>query len=118
MKTRLRICSVALLAAVVAGSISHTAWAQRSGRSVVAGRQQVRAALAVAMADGKLTAVEQYSILQKGKKLLSPVELQDLKQSLIQLTDPAGVLRPACHPKRTKSSRPTISELNRLPKPP
>ncbi len=71
---------------IVAGGLANTAWAQSSGRSIVAGRQQVQAALVVALADGTLSRTEQYSILQKGKRLLPPDELQGLKQTLLRLT--------------------------------
>lgn len=89
MKNQLRNWSIALLAAVAVGGTSSTVWAQRNARSVVAGRQQVRAALAVAMADGKLTTMEQYSVLLKGKKLLAAHELEGLKQTLLRLSDPS-----------------------------
>ena len=89
MKTQLRIWLIALLPAIIVGSLCSTVWAQRSPRSVVAGRQQVQAALAVAMADGTLSTMEQYSILRKGKRVLAPDELEGLKQTLLRLSDPA-----------------------------
>jgi len=73
---------MAILATVLISSATNTTQAWGNGRSVVAGRQQVQAALAVAMADGALSKWEMYSILRKGKKALPPSELQGLQRRL------------------------------------
>ena len=82
MRIRLRIWPVAFLAAMTVGSTSDAVFAQRSGRSVAAARQQVRAALLVAIADDKLSPLEERSILRKGKRLLTPAELAGLRRKL------------------------------------
>ena len=56
--------------------------AQRSGSSILAGRQKVKAAMASAMADEKLTRAEKFSILKTAQKSLTPDELLGLKWTL------------------------------------
>jgi len=85
MRNRLRTWPIVLLVTIVAGSTFTVARAWGNGRSAVAGRQQVQAALAVAMADGALSKWEMHSIIRKGKKALSPGELQGLQRRLDDL---------------------------------
>ena len=97
MRTQPNVWPLAVSFAVLIG-LSGSAWAEVTGRTLVADRQQVRAALAVARADGKLTAMEQYSILRKAKRLLPPHELEDLKQTLLQLSGGESATQPATAP--------------------
>lgn len=115
MTTQLRVWPVALLAALIACSISDPVWAQRSGRAVVAARQQVQMSLAAAMADGRLTTMEQYSILQKGKRALAPHELQALKQTLIRLSEQEPTPSSPALPKRAGKNT-QAQKNNRSPK--
>ncbi|MBN2474526.1 MAG: hypothetical protein JXB62_07950 [Pirellulales bacterium] len=80
MNYRLQIGLLALMATVIGSSLSSLASA--NGRAVVAGRQQVQAAVAVAMADGALSRWEMASILRKGSRVLTPGELQTLQRTL------------------------------------
>jgi hypothetical protein len=53
-------------------------FAQAGGRAAVIAKQQIRAELAASITDGKLSRIEQRSILLKGKKVLSPDQLRGL----------------------------------------
>jgi hypothetical protein len=86
MKTGPRIWPVACLTAIVVGSIANIASAELSPRSVVAGRQQIRTALTEAMADHKLTQMEEKLLLRKAQRVLSRADLEGFKQTLSRLS--------------------------------
>ena len=106
MQSRLRIWPVVLLAAVAASSVGNSAWAQVTRRSLVHGRQRVRAALAAALADGRLSKMEADSIYRRAEKLLTPRELPGLQRTLSRLAARQKVSRPST-PRESVEDQPT-----------
>lgn len=106
MQNRLRIWSVVLLAAVAASSVGNSARAQVTRRSLVHGRQRVRAALAEALADGRLSKMEADSIYRRAEKLLTPRELPGLQRTLSRLAARQRVSRPST-PREFVEDQPT-----------
>lgn len=98
MQRRLRFCFVALLATLAVAILADLAAAARTGRSLVAARQKVRAKLAAATADGKLSRMEQYALLLQAKDLLPPDELRGLQYTLDRLATPRKAPLPAGSP--------------------
>jgi len=91
MEYRWAFCAC-LLAAGVNIVSQQPAGAQLDGRSSVSGRQEIRAELAAAMADGELNREEQYSILLRGKEVLDPDELDGLQRTLSRLASSQEVI--------------------------
>ncbi len=84
MRNNRQIRWILLAAIVTVSGLSGRAWAQKSARVIVTGRQKIQTALVVAMADGKLTAAEERSILHKANRWLPAAEKGRLKGSLTQ----------------------------------
>jgi hypothetical protein len=112
MRTRWRVCSAFFLAMLLVGSMAGDGFAQLSGRAAVAGRQKVRASLAIAMADGRLSRMEQYSILLKAKELLSPGELGGLQATMARLAGSTPLLPVSAEPPLPESMR--VENIGRL----
>jgi hypothetical protein len=85
MPKPLRIWPVVLSTVLTASSVGNSAGAQLTARSAVDGRQRVRAVLAVAMADGTLSEMEEAAIYRLGQRLLTPEELPGLRRTLSRL---------------------------------
>jgi hypothetical protein len=98
MQNRLRIWPVALLAVVTTSIADNSAWAQLTARSAVDGRQRVRTALAVALADGTLSRAEEDSVYCLGERLLTPQELPGLQRTLSRLAGRQEASPPAPPP--------------------
>jgi hypothetical protein len=109
MQCRLRIWPVVLLAAITANSGDNSARAQLTTRSAVNGRQQVRAVLAAAMADGSLSRMEDDSIYRLGERLLTPEELPGLRRTLDRLAGRQSAPLPST-PKESAEGRPTVRQ--------
>ncbi|MGA2034609.1 MAG: DUF4148 domain-containing protein [Thermoguttaceae bacterium] len=77
--------TAALAAALVWGEARQGGTAEIEGRAALAGRQQIRAELAAAMADGYLSRQEQYTILLHAKEVLSTDDLHGLERTLDRL---------------------------------
>ncbi|HYW80850.1 MAG TPA: hypothetical protein VE890_14815, partial [Thermoguttaceae bacterium] len=87
MRIRLRLWQLAVLASIVSGPIVQQGFAQSDQRSVVVGRQRVQADLTAAIADGRLTRVEQYDILLTARDSLSEPDLLILQHTLDRLSE-------------------------------
>ncbi len=94
MQTRFHVQTVALSAAVVLGGWLQVASAEPSGRKVVIARQEVRASLASAMADGVLSRHEHGYILWRAKQLLGTGEFEGLQRTLDRLAEPSRAPMP------------------------
>ena len=106
MPYRLGIWPVVLLAVVAASSIGTSAWAQVTRRSLVQGRQRVRAALAEALADGTLSKMEVASISRRAERLLTPQDLPGLQRTLSRLAARKKVSLPST-PRESVEDQPT-----------
>ena len=94
MQTRFHVQTVAFAAAVVLGGWFHVASAEPSGRKVVIARQEIRASLASAMADGVLSHREHGYILSQAKQLLGTEEVEGLQRTLDRLAEPSRTPMP------------------------
>jgi len=86
---------VSLMCGAVSVMATTQVWAQNAERLAIVNRQKVRADLAAALADGKLTRKEQYSILLEAKDLLAPGDLRGLQRTM----DHAAAQREAASPR-------------------
>lgn len=85
MRIRLRLWQLVVLAMIVGGPTTQQSFAQSDQRSVVVGRQRIQADLTAAIADGRLTRIEQYDILLDARDLLSDADLLILQHTMNRL---------------------------------
>jgi len=85
MRMRLRLWQLAVLAMIISGPIAQESFAQGDQRAVVVGRQRIQADLNAAIADGRLTRIEQYDILLNARDSLSDADLLILQRTMDRL---------------------------------
>ncbi len=90
MSARLSIRPIALLLALAAVGVTTSARAEKSGRLIMLGRQQVRGRLAAALADGTLSKHEEHSILLEARSALPADDLRGVQSTLARISKTHG----------------------------
>ena len=85
MRNQLRLWRLSVAVLIVMGTTGEFAFAQSDARSVIVGRQRIQADLTAAMADGRLTRMEQYGILLDANDLLTSADLVALQRTMDRL---------------------------------
>ena len=86
MLRRWQLISTAFLALAAFQAANLTA-ADLEARKALMGRQKIRAELAAALQDGKLSRMDQYKILLHAKEVLTPEDLRGLERTLDRLAN-------------------------------
>jgi hypothetical protein len=85
MQNRWQRHALAALATITLLGVGTVGRAELEGIALLAARQDVRTAVAKAVADGQLTRSEQLSIYREARDRLPPAEIQALKNQLVRL---------------------------------
>jgi hypothetical protein len=93
MRLQSTLAAATFLAAVVLTAAAKTSGADYNERTVLSNRQKIRTELQTAMADGRLTRIDQYRILLHARDVLPPEDLPGLERTLDRLAsaeEPSG----------------------------